>query len=125
MTGFPTSQDIYIELDGKRVAVVQSYTARSQKKSTHIEAFGEPEPIATSVGQPTHTVELERLYVTDSALKDGITFHDMDNFSLVVVKPDRKVYFTGCRWSDITESAGLGDMVLEHVTLVAAGRMER
>ena len=125
MKGFPTSSDIYIELDGRRVAVVQSYTARSQKKSSHIEAFGEDEPVATSTGQPTHIVELERLYVTDAAIADGITFHSMDDFSLVIVKPDRRIYYSGCRWSDITESAGLGDMVLERVTLVAAGRMEK
>lgn len=124
MNGFPTSSDIYIELDGKRVAVVQSYASRSQKKSTPVEAFGEDQPVATSVGQPTHTVELERLYVTDSAIKDGITFYDMDNFSLVIVKPDRKIYYTGCRWSDIQEDAALGDMVMEKVTVVAAARSE-
>ena len=27
ITGFPTSSDIYLEVDGVRVAVVQSYTA--------------------------------------------------------------------------------------------------
>ena len=26
MTGFPTSADMYLEMDGKKVAVVQSYT---------------------------------------------------------------------------------------------------
>ena len=29
MTGFPTSADIYLEMDGKKVAVVQSYTTLS------------------------------------------------------------------------------------------------
>ena len=27
VAGFPTSSDIYLEVDGKKVAVVQSYTA--------------------------------------------------------------------------------------------------
>ena len=27
VAGFPTSSDIYLEIDGKKVAVVQSYTA--------------------------------------------------------------------------------------------------
>ena len=27
--GFPTSADIYLELDGKKIAVVQGYTARA------------------------------------------------------------------------------------------------
>ena len=26
-TGFPTSADIYLELDGRKIAVVQGYTA--------------------------------------------------------------------------------------------------
>ena len=38
--GFPTSSDIYLELDGKKVAVVQSYTAKANKSSVNVEAFG-------------------------------------------------------------------------------------
>ena len=43
-TGFPTSCDIYLELDGRKVAVVQSYTAKATKTSQVVEAFGESEP---------------------------------------------------------------------------------
>ena len=31
INGFPTSADIYLEVDGKRVAVVQSYSAKAAK----------------------------------------------------------------------------------------------
>ena len=48
-TGFPTSCDIYLELEGRKVAVVQSYTAKATKSSQVVEAFGESEPVATSV----------------------------------------------------------------------------
>ena len=41
MKGFPTSSDIYLELDGRKVAVVQSYTAKAVKSSQSVEAFGE------------------------------------------------------------------------------------
>ena len=41
VTGFPTSCDIYLELDGRKVAVVQSYTAKATKTSQVVEAFGE------------------------------------------------------------------------------------
>ena len=40
VTGFPTSCDIYLELEGKKVAVVQSYTAKATKTSQVVEAFG-------------------------------------------------------------------------------------
>ena len=41
MKGFPTSADIYLELDGRKIAVVQSYRAKAAKSSKNIEAFGE------------------------------------------------------------------------------------
>ena len=39
MKGFPTSADIYLELDGRKIAVVQSYRAKAAKSSKNIEAF--------------------------------------------------------------------------------------
>ncbi len=39
VSGFPTSSDIYLEADGKKIAVVQSYTAKATKTSQTIEAF--------------------------------------------------------------------------------------
>ena len=122
--GFPTSCDIYLEVDGKKVAVVQSYTAKSTRSSIPVQAFGETDPVGTIGGSDSHTVELTRLYATDEAISDGIRFHDLDDFSLVICKPDRKIIYSGCRWSTISESGELGAMVLEKVTLIAAKRME-
>ena len=51
MTGFPTSADIYLEMDGRKVAVVQSYTAKASKTSQSVEAFGESEPWPPSRGR--------------------------------------------------------------------------
>ena len=62
VAGFPTSSDIYLKVDGKKVAVVQSYTAKSSRTSQTVEAFGEDEPVATIPGQRTHVIELTRLY---------------------------------------------------------------
>ena len=124
VAGFPTSSDIYLEVDGKKVAVVQSYTAKSSRTSQTVEAFGEDEPVATIPGQRTHVIELTRLYATDEAIRDGIDFYSMSGFSLVICKPDRKIIYSGCQWSSIEESATLGSMVLEEVTLVATRRIE-
>ena len=74
VTGFPTSCDIYLELEGKKVAVVQSYTAKATKTSQVVEAFGESEPVATINGQNKYVLELTRLYATDDAISDGIDF---------------------------------------------------
>lgn len=124
ITGFPTSSDIYLELDGKKVAVVQSYAARTSRSSRSVEAFGEDEPVATIPGPRSHVLELTRLYATDEAIRDGINFHDLEDFSLVICKPDRKIIYSGCQWSDIDENGQLGAMVVEKITIVAARRIE-
>ena len=124
MKGFPTSADIYLELDGKKVAVVQGYTAKASKSSKNVEAFGESEPVATIEGQKKYTLELTRLYATDDAVSDGINFYDLRDFSLVICKPDRKIIYSGCEWSTIQEEGQLNAMVAEKVTVVASKRIE-
>lgn len=122
--GFPTSSDIYLEVNGKKVAVVQSYQAQSDKSSSTIEAFGESEPVATIPGQSRHVIVLSRLYATDSAISDGLNFHDLEDFSLVICKPDRRIIYSDCQWSQIGETGTLGATVLEKITVVAAKRIE-
>ncbi len=122
--GFPTSADIYLELNGKKVAVVQSYTAKASKTSKNVEAFGEREPVGTIGGQSKYTLELTRLYATDDAISDGINFYELSDFSLVISKPDRKIIYSGCQWSTISEQGELDAMVAEKITVVASRRIE-
>ena len=124
INGFPTSADIYLEVDGKRVAVVQSYSAKAAKTSRAVEAFGESEPVATLNGQRKYTLELTRLYATDEAISDGIDFYGMKDFSLVICKPDRKVIYSGCEWSSIQEDGELDAMGAEKITVTASHRIE-
>ena len=124
VTGFPTSSDIYLEVNGVKVAVVQSYTAKASRTSKAVEAFGEEEPVATVQGKTGHVLELTRLYATDEAIRDGLNFYDLNGFSLVICKPDRKVIYSGCEWSGIQEDGELNATVAERVTLTAARRIE-
>ena len=104
--------------------MVQSYSAQTSKTSSVVEAFGESEPVATIPGQRKHTVVLTRLYATDEASRDGLSFYDLEDFNLVICKPDRRIIYSGCQWQDLSETGKLGDMVLEKVTIVAARRVE-
>lgn len=124
-TGFPTSADIYLELDGRKIAVVPgSHRPGANKSSQSVEAFGESEPVATIEGQRKYTLELTRLYATEDAVTDGINFYDLRDFSLVICKPDRKVIYSSCQWSAIQEEGQLNAMVAEKVTVVASKRIE-
>lgn len=122
--GFPTSSDIYIEAEGKKLAVVQSYKALATRAEQVVEAFGEKEPVATLASQLSYRLELTRLYATDEAVSDGINFHELNDFSLVIVKPDRRIVYTGCQWSRIEESVELSQMVAERITLISSHRTE-
>ena len=122
--GFPTSSDIWLEMDGQKVAVVQSYNCKTTRTSYSVEAFGEEEPVATVQGPQNYVIQLTRLYATDQAIADGVDFYSMKDFSLVICKPDKKIIYSDCQWSAIQESASIGSMVLEKVTLVASRRIE-
>ena len=122
--GLPTSSDIYLMADNKKVAVVQSYAVKTTRTSQTVEAFGESEPVATLDGQRKYTLELTRLYATDEAISDGIDFYGLKDFSLVICKPDRKVIYRGCEWSSIREDGELDAMVAEKITVTASHRIE-
>ena len=61
---------------------------------------------------------------TDEAIRDGIDFYGLSGFSLVICKPDRKIIYSDCQWSSISEAGTLGAMVVEKVTIVASKRIE-
>ena len=71
MKGFPTSADIYLELEGKKVAVVQSYTARASKSSRNVEAFGEREPVERCVLCNSQILAESSIYQGEPAFPDG------------------------------------------------------
>ena len=120
----PTTADIYLEVDGVRVAVVQSYKVTASRESKAIYAFGQSEPVTTIRGQSQYTLELTRIYATDEAIRDGLSFADMGEFSLVFCEPATTEIYTGCQWKSLQESAEVGGNVLEKVTVEAGRRVE-
>lgn len=120
----PTTADIYLEVNGVRVAVVQSYRVTASRDSKAVYAFGQSEPVATIRGRSQYTLELNRIYATDEAIRDGLDFTQLEDFSLVICKPDRNVIYTGCQWSKLSESAEVGGNVLEKVVIEAKSRVE-
>ncbi|MBQ9106437.1 MAG: hypothetical protein IJY56_00940 [Clostridia bacterium] len=120
---FPTTRDVYIEVDGKKIAAVESYKTTASQENRLIESFGLDEAVANVKGKKTYTLELSRVCMTDSAMSDGVDFYELEDFNIVIVKPDRRIIYSGCIWSRLTESAALGETLLEKVTVSAAGRM--
>ena len=121
LLSIPTSADISIEVNGQKVAAAQSYRVQSARESRYIEAFGSREPVGTVGGRVQHKIELTRVCLCQT---EGIDFYNLSGFNLVIVQPDCKIIYSGCEWADITETAALGDVMVESVTVAAAKRME-
>lgn len=123
MLHFPTSSDITIEINGRPLAVAQSYRAQTTRESRYVEAFGASEPVGTLGGKVKHALELSRVCALEGA-GDGVDFHALSGFNVVIAKPDRRIIYSGCEWASIDEAAGLGGAALESVSIVAAKRLE-
>ena len=121
---FPTGSDISIEVNGQRLAVAQSYKARTAKESRNVEAFGSREPVGAVDGRVKHLLELTRVCVTGAALRERVDFYALTDFNVVIAKPDRRVIYSGCQWTEISEAASAGDLLFETVTIAASRRME-
>ncbi|MDR2933081.1 MAG: hypothetical protein LBV27_08245 [Oscillospiraceae bacterium] len=124
MISIPTSNDIYIEVNGRKLAVAQSYRARTTRESQYVEAFGAAEPVATVGGKTRHLLELSRVCIEGFGAGDGVDFHSVSGFNVVIVKPSSRIIYSGCEWLSIDENASLGSVVLESVSIVAAKRLE-
>ncbi|MEG2295895.1 MAG: hypothetical protein RSB96_04040 [Oscillospiraceae bacterium] len=118
---FSTSSDIYIEINGKKLAAAQSYRAKSSKESRSIEAFGSRDPVGSISGRLRYTIELSRIIPCRSS---DANFFELDNFNVVIVKPDKKIIFSGCQWFDLIEQIGVHETMLETVTILATKRIE-
>lgn len=124
MKGFPTSSDIYLELDGKKVAVVQSY---SVKATSRLRAW---RPSVKASRWPPSRASASMFWSLPvstpptTPISDGINFYELQDFSLVICKPDRRIIYSGCEWSAIEEDGQLNAMVAEKITVVASKRIE-
>ena len=68
-------------------------------------------------------VVLKRIHIKNFRSISDATI-DLDDFNLVICKPDRKVIYSGCQWSSLSEHAEVGGMVLEEVQITATRRYE-
>lgn len=119
----PTGKDMYIEINGKRIAVIEGYQAKAQRNTTLIEEFGNNRPICAIEGNINHMLTLKRVYFL-SQVESQLDFYGLSDFSLVIVKPDKRILYTGCEWNQIIEDANAGTPCMESITISASERIE-
>lgn len=119
-----TSNDIFIEISGKRIAGIQSYSTKYNKETKPVDVFGQDVPIGYIQGKKKYTIDLSRVYLEDTAVKDGVDFYTLsDNkFNVVIIKNGKKVTYSDCIVTDIGEDGTLNDKVVEKMTISALTR---
>lgn len=123
MFKIPTGKDIYIEVDGKRVAIVQSYNCNTKRENTAIRAFGFVNSIARIPSSITYKIELSKIIPISINENQIIDFYSLNNFSLVIIKPDYQIIYSGCEWEDISEIAEVSSPCIEKINIVANKRL--
>lgn len=116
--------DVYIEVNGNKLANVQSYKVTESNKQIYIESFLEFEPVEVIPGKREYKIEVSKVCLNEESLNDKIDFHNISNFDLVINKSKTKVKYSGCEWTQILESGELGKSAIEKAEILAVRRLE-
>lgn len=112
-------REVFLEADGKRVAVADRYTVKCAQQSRAVSAWGEQEPVDTVQGRITYELTVENVRPVA-----GIDLFTLTNFNLIAVGNGVRTVYSGCRWKDISASGGAGNTLCSSMTLVVAARTQ-
>lgn len=104
MIKYPTNYDIYIETGGEKIAVVLSYNAKHNNNGQYV-------------------IELNRIYLTDEAIRHGVNIYGLKDFDFIVQKHDRIIKYTGCNWC-LIDTSGYNTIMIDKTIIVAKNRKE-
>lgn len=119
-----TSNDIFIEVSGKRVAGVQSYSTKYTNDVKLVDAFGQATAVGYTLGKKKYSIDLTKVYLEDTAIADGIDFYSLSDggFNLVIIKNGVRTTYKSCIVSSISEDGSLNDKVQEKMSITALSR---
>ena len=120
-----TSDDIFFEVDGRRVAGVESYSTKYTNDVKMVDAFGQSTSIGYTIGGKKYTIDISRVYLEDTAIADCIDFYTLTDFdfNFVIIKNGVRTVYKNCIISDISEDGSLKDKVAEKISLMALDRV--
>ena len=120
-----TSDDIFFEVDGKRIAGVESYSTKYTNDVKLHDAFGQSTSIGYTLGSKKYQIDISRAYLEDTAIQDGIDFYTMTDldWNLVIVKNGKRVVYKSCVISEISDDGNLKDRVVEKIGVMALDRV--
>lgn len=121
---FPDSNSIYIEVNGYKLAAAQGYKVKSSRNVNYIDEFGKENCVAIVPDKSRHFIELSSVYFCIDVNFPCVSFYELHDFNIVIVKPNSRVVYSGCEWTDISETANLTSSVIEKIGVAATKRLE-
>ena len=115
-----TGRDISIEVNGGKVAVVESCRAKTSRSVYEVEELGSELPAGTIGGRIRYELTLKRVRLLG---EEGPDFHSLQNFDVVIVSPGGRVVYSGCEWAEIDEGVAAGEPCAETILLTAGRRV--
>lgn len=113
----PAAREITIEIDGKRTARAESCRIRTVRELHAADTLG-PGGMEYLPGKPCYALELKRVRLTDR-LED---YHSLRGFTVTVLESGRRIVYSGCEWSELSENITAGADCVETMTLSASKR---
>lgn len=119
-TRMPTGRDIRLEVDGKTLAAVQQYRVKANRGVKLIRAIGSKAPLGMAMGEPMYELELTKVVLSKEM--DPMDLYALEDFSVMIVKPDCRIVYSGCQWVELEEVLDLGEPCIAQMKLRARSR---
>lgn len=110
--------NIYIELNGKKLASVDGFKVQILCDSNYIESMGESNPIATIKGKTRYKINISKM-----CFFDEISFDSLNDFNLIIVKNNTRVTYKNCQITEVKEFSNDG-LIMEDITLISQSKVE-
>lgn len=120
---FLSSKNVYIEINGIRLATANNYTIKISRECIPIESFDSNSPVTYLNGKISYIIELSTLSFTDSTIASPIDLFNLSDFNIAFFHPTYQTIFSGCNWINISEVTSCDKPIIKSVSIVASHRI--
>lgn len=124
----PTGKDIYIKINDILLANVQSYEVSTIRKANTFFPYDNDLKKINILSNPLHSISLKKIVCIqgeDDSEDNGYIydFHELSNFSLSIVLPDKEIVFSECEWLSIEENVDNNSTCIDEFNIIANSRV--
>ena len=116
------SKDIYIEINGIKVAAIKDFRVTIKKENYNITSISQSNPINTLPFKTTYIIELSKISLLD--IDDVTNIFNLKDFNLIIKKGNNQTIFAHCNWTSISESISINSSLIHSLSLVSTKKLD-